>query len=285
MSILIDKDTPVVVQGITGNHGKFHTKHMLKAGTNIVAGVTPGKGGETIEGIPVYNSIQEAKSKHSIEWSVLFVPAEHAKKACLEALEEDLHCVIISEHVPVHDTIFLIHKAKEKKKHIVGPNCPGIIVPEETKLGIMPNHVFKKGSIGIVSRSGTLTYEVASQLSQSGLGQSTVIGIGGDPIIGLHFQDILALFEADEATKQIVLIGEIGGTLEQQAAEYIKNHISKPVFAYIAGKTAPPGKTMGHAGAMIAGKKETALSKIQTLEDAGVIVTETISEIVKKIKN
>ncbi|RME77770.1 succinate--CoA ligase subunit alpha [Candidatus Woesearchaeota archaeon] len=281
---MITKDTAVLVQGITGKQGRFHTKQMLEYGTRIVAGVTPGKQGEIVEGIPVFSSVKQALAKEPAQWSILFVPAPHLKSAAFEALEADLNIVIITEGVPVHDTLAIIRKAQEKGLRVIGPNCPGIIRVDEAKLGIMPNHIFKKGPVGIVSRSGTLTYEIVSALSEKDIGQSSVIGIGGDPIIGLHFIDVLRYFEEDPQTKAIILIGEIGGELEEQAATYIKEQVTKPVFGFIAGRYAPPGKHMGHAGAIISGSTGTARNKIEALESAGVRVAKTPREIAQNIK-
>jgi len=280
----ITKDTNVLVQGITGRHGRFHTAVMKKNKTNVVAGVTPGKGGQTVKDVPVYNTVAEACKEHQLEWSILFVPAQFVKSAAYEALDAGLHLIIISEHVPIHDAIAILKKAKEEKKHVFGPNCPGMIIPGETKLGIMPDETFSPGSVGVVSRSGTLTYEVCHQLSQANRGQSAVIGIGGDPVVGMHFTDVLAQFESDERTKCIVLIGEIGGSLEETAAHYIKKNISKPVIAFIAGKTAPKGKTMGHAGAIIQQKAGSASYKMSVFEQQGIPVAYTIAEIVQHIK-
>lgn len=284
MPILINKNTKFIIQGITGTQGSFHAKLMQEyAAEALASGVTPGKGGQEVHGIPVYNSVKETLNNHQASWSVIFVPAPFVKNAAQEALENGLNLVIISEHVPVLDTIAIVKMAQEKGLHTIGPNCPGIITPEEIKIGIMPAHVFKKGRVGVVSRSGTLTYEIVDSLTKAGIGQSTVIGIGGDPINGMDFIDILPLFEKDPQTEAIILIGEIGGDNEERAAHYIKNNISKPVTAYIAGKTAPPGKTMGHAGAVISGKSGTAESKIKALKEAGVKVAELPSEIVEFI--
>lgn len=270
MPILINKNTRFIIQGITGTQGSFHAKLMQEyAAKALTAGVTPGKGGQEIHEIPVYNSVKEALDKHEATWSAIFVPAAKVKDAAKEALENGLNLVIISEHVPVLDTIKIVEMAQEENLHVVGPNCPGIITPEEIKIGIMPDHVFRKGKVGVVSRSGTLTYEIVDSLTKVGIGQSTVIGIGGDPIVGMDFTDILPLFEKDSETEKIVLIGEIGGDNEERAARYIKDNISKPVVAYIAGKTAPVGKTMGHAGALISGKSGTAESKIKALQEVG----------------
>ena len=284
MNFFITKKTKVLVQGITGHQGSFHTKQMLDYGTHIVAGVTPGKGGQSIEGVPVYDTVKEAMRKHKPEWSVIFVPAEFAKQAAFEALQEGLHVCIISEHVPVHDAIAIIHFAQQKKRIVLGPNCPGFVIPGQAKIGIMPNHLFSPGNVSVVSRSGTLTYEIVYALTQHHLGQRAVIGIGGDPVIGNHFLDILSILEKDKQTKAIILVGEIGGDLEERAAVYISRHIKKPVVAYIAGRNAPPGKTMGHAGAVISGNTGTAATKIAALEKAGIPVAKIPSEIVKLLK-
>lgn len=284
MSILIGRKTKVIVQGMTGHQGSFHTKQMLEYGTKIVAGVTPGKGGEKVEGVPVYDTVQEALQKQDADFSVLFVPAPHAKEAAIEALENGLHIVIITEHVPIHDAMSIIQLAKKKKLHVLGPNCPGLATPGMCKIGIMPGYIFQQGNVGVVSRSGTLTYEIVHALTKAGIGQSTVVGIGGDPIIGMDFLDILPLFEKDKQTKQIVLVGEIGGDAEERAAAFIKKSISKPVVAYIAGTTAPEGKRMGHAGAIIEGRTGTAQHKIQALQKAGIPVAKLPSEIVQLLE-
>lgn len=285
MAILINKNTKIIVQGITGSQGRFHTKQMLEYGTKIVAGVTPNKEGETVEGIPVYNTVKDALQHHHADYSLLFVPAAHAKKAVLEALDAGLNLVIITEGIPVHDTIHILHRAAAAKKIVIGPNSPGLCSVAESKIGIMPNTIFRAGNVGVVSRSGTLTYEVVNHLSRDGIGQSTCLGIGGDSVIGTNFNDALRMFEDDPATKVIVLIGEIGGNLEEKAAEYIKNCITKPVIAFIAGRTAPPGKTMGHAGAIIGDKGAGgAESKIKALEAAGAKVAALISEITGLVK-
>jgi len=284
MSIFLTKKTRVIVQGITGHQGRFHTLLMLQYGTKVVAGVTPGKGGRKVEGVPVYDTVKEACKKHPVDFSVLFVPAPFIKKAAFEALDANLHLVIITEHVPVHDTIAIIAKAKQKKRMVVGPNCPGITSVGKAKIGIMPAKIFKKGSVGIVSRSGTLTYEIINLLSKAGMGQSTAVGIGGDPIVGMNFEDVLKQFEQDKQTKQIVLIGEIGGDVEERAADYIAKHVKKKVVAYIAGRTAQTGKRMGHAGAIIIGHKDTAEYKIAYLEKKGIPVAQFPSEIIELLR-
>ncbi len=275
MAILVNENTKAIVQGITGFQGQFHTQRMLEYGTKIVAGVTPGKGGEVVHGVPVYDTIAEVLEQHEANASICFVPGAFAKGALLEALDHNLNPIsMITEHIPVHDTMTVVKAARDQSINIVGPNTPGVISPGKCKLGIMPSHVFKEGVIGLISRSGTLTYEIAANITEAGLGQSTCIGLGGDPITGLNFIDLLELFENDNETKAIVLIGEIGGRSEEDAAEYIKKSVSKPVVAYIAGRTAPPGKRMGHAGAIISGGMGTAESKISALNDAGVTVAE-----------
>ena len=281
MGIVIDKNTRAIVQGITGTQGSFHTKLMVEYGTKIVAGVTPGKGGTVIHGIPVYDTVEEAQEKHSADASIIFVPAPFAADASLEALENGIKTiVIITEHIPIKDAVNVMAYAKQASATIIGPNTPGIITPEESKLGIMPSHIFKPGSIGMVSRSGTLTYEIAASLTRKNLGQSTCLGLGGDPITGLNFIDVLRMFEKDTDTEAIVLIGEIGGNLEELAAEYITNKkYSKPVAAFIAGRSAPPGKRMGHAGAIVTGKAGTAESKIEKFKNAGVEVAEKPNDV------
>ncbi len=296
MSILINKNSRFIIRGITGGQGSFHTKMMLEYGTNIVAGVTPKKGGQVVEGVPVFDTVKEAMALCSGRsrpattkngndtWSIHFVPAPFVKKSALEDLAEGLNLIIITEHIPVHDALAIVNFAKEKGLHVIGPNCPGVITPGEAKAGIMPAKIFQHGRVGVVSKSGTLTYEIVNHLSQHKIGQSTCVGIGGDPIVGSDYIDILELFEKDSDTDKIVLIGEIGGNLEEAAAEYIKDHVRKPVVAYIAGRTAPPGKTMGHAGAIVSGQSGTAQSKQEALEAAGVKVAELPSEVVKMLK-
>jgi succinyl-CoA synthetase alpha subunit len=281
MGIIIDKNTRAIVWGITGNQGSFHTKLMLDYGTKIVAGVTPGKGGMQVHGIPVYDTGEEAKGKHVANASIIFVPAPFAADAALEALENGIKTlVIITEHIPIRDAVNLMPYAKELKATIIGPNTPGIMTPGETKLGIMPAHIFKPGPVGMVSRSGTLTYEIAASLTRRNLGQSTCLGLGGDPITGLNFIDALKFFGNDPQTKAVALIGEIGGNLEELAADYIeKSKYPKPVVAFIAGRSAPPGKRMGHAGAIVMGKAGTAESKIERFKDANVKVAEKPSDV------
>jgi len=272
-----------LVQGITGTQGRFHTRMMLDYGTDIVAGVTPGRGGQEVEGVPVYDTIAEAQSEHRIDASIIFVPAPYALDAALETVEAGLDpIVIITEGIPVRDTIEIVAKARQRDATIIGPNTPGVIKPGECKLGIMPAQVFRRGSVGIVSRSGTLSYEIASQITRSGLGESTCIGIGGDPVVGLDFIDVLRWFEEDKETEAVALIGEIGGDAEERAAEFIaKGGFTKPVAAYIAGRAAVPGKRMGHAGAIIQGALGTAQSKMERLEAAGVAVAEQPGDIAK----
>jgi len=285
MTILVNKKTKAIVQGITGTQGSFHTKLMLEYGTKIVAGVTPGKGGQMVHGVPVYDTVKEALSEHDANASIIFVPAPFAKDAVLEGINAGLELiVVITEHIPIKDTIQMIEVAKRNNVNIVGPNTPGVITPGECKLGIMPGHIFRQGPIGIISRSGTLTYEIASNLTKTGFGQSTCLGIGGDPIIGINFVEALGMFANDRETKAVVLIGEIGGDAEEKAAEYIMKEFDKPVTAFIAGKTAPPGKRMGHAGAIISGRTGTAKSKIKALRKAGVHVVDKPKEISEKLK-
>ena len=281
MGIIIGKNTRAIVQGITGTQGNFHTQLMREYGTKIVAGVTPGKGETKIQGIPVYDTVEEAKQKHSANASIIFVPAAFAADAALEALENEIKTiVIITEHIPIKDAVNVMAHAKDINATIIGPNTPGIITPGESKLGIMPAHIFKSGDIGMVSRSGTLTYEIAANLTRKSLGQSTCLGLGGDPITGLNFIDALKMFEKDPKTKAIVLIGEIGGNLEELTAEYIaKNKYPKPVVAFIAGRSAPSGKRMGHAGAIVMGKAGTAENKIEKFRNAGVKVAEKPNDV------
>ncbi len=277
----VDEETRVLVQGITGSQGRFHTRLMLEYGTRIVAGVTPGRGGEEVEGIPVFDTVLEALEEAEPDASIIFVPAPHAKEAALEAIDAGLNpIVIITEGMPVRDSIEVIARARRRGLTIIGPNTPGIIRVGACKLGIMPSSAFKEGKVGIVSRSGTLTYEVAAQISRSGLGESTCLGLGGDPIVGLDFIDVLKWFEEDEETEMAVLIGEIGGDAEERAAEFIAGGgFTKPIAAYIAGRTAIPGRRMGHAGAIIEGGRGTAEGKIKALESAGVPVGRLPGEI------
>ena len=272
MGILINGDTREIVQGITGKQGSYHTKLMLDYGTKIVAGVVPGKGGTVVYGVPVYDTVKGTVEAYSPDASIIFVPAAFAQDAVLEAIVNGIKTVVVvTEHLPIKDTINIMTYATQSQVTIIGPNTPGIIVPDECKLGIMPANAFKPGNIGVVSRSGTLTYEVAAGLTGKGLGQSTCVGVGGDPIVGLNFIEALELFKEDPKTKAVVLIGEIGGNMEELTAEYIaKEHYPKPVVAYVAGRFAPSGKRMGHAGAIIMGKQGTAQSKIEAFTNAGV---------------
>jgi succinyl-CoA synthetase alpha subunit len=276
MSILVDKNTRVICQGITGKVGEFHTKGCLEYGTQMVGGVTPGKGGEKVQGLPVFDTVSEAVAKTGASATMIFVPPPATADAILEALDAGIATIVaITEGVPVLDMARVYPAVRASKSRLVGPNCPGVITPEECKIGIMPGYIHKKGPIGVMSRSGTLTYEAVWQLSNLGLGQSTCVGLGGDPIVGTSFIDLLALFEADPATEAILLIGEIGGTAEEEAAAYVKAHVTKPVAAFIAGRAAPPGKRMGHAGAIISGGKGTAAEKIAALAAAGIEIAES----------
>jgi len=280
MPVIIDDSTKVVVQGITGHQGAFHSGAMLEFGTKVVAGAVPGRGGIKVNGIPVFDTVSQAVRLTGANASVVFVPAMNAKDAVIEALDAGIRTVVmITEHVPLHDSVLLVQYAKFKGSRILGPNCPGLASPGRGKLGIMPNMIFKKGSTAVVSRSGTLTYEIVNELSESGIGQSTCVGIGGDPIIGTDFAEVLAMFEEDPETESIVLVGEIGGTAEEEAAEFISRKVRKPVVAYITGRTAPPGKKMGHAGAIISKGKGTAGSKVSALLDAGVDVAKIPDEV------
>lgn len=283
MGLLVDKDTRAIVQGITGTQGSFHTKLMLDYGTQIVAGISPGKGGTRVHGVPVYNTVEEAVKKHGANTSIIFVPACFAADAALEALEGGLKTiVVITEHIPVKDAVEVVARAKQHGAIVIGPNTPGVIAPGECKLGVMPAHVFKPGIVGIVSRSGTLTYEIAAGISVKGLGQSTCVGLGGDPVVGLSFVEVLRMFEADDRTEAVALIGEIGGNLEELAADFVsRKGYSKPVVAFVAGRTAPSGKRMGHAGAIIMGGAGTAQSKIDAFREAGVGVAEKPSDVAR----
>ena len=286
MAILVDKNTRVVVQGITGKEGSFHALQCKAYGTQVVAGVTPGKGGQKVEDIPVFNTVEEAVKETSANCSLIFVPPAFAADAIVEALDAGIELIVcITEGIPVRDMLKVKHYMLRNypKAKLIGPNCPGVITPGEAKVGIMPGHIFKRGTIGIVSRSGTLTYEASYQLTRYGLGQSTAVGIGGDPVHGLSHNDVIAMFNEDPETEAILMIGEIGGTAEEEAAEYIKQFVKKPVFAYIAGITAPPGRRMGHAGAIITGGKGTAQAKMSALRDAGVHVIENPAFIGKTV--
>jgi succinyl-CoA synthetase alpha subunit len=276
MSILIDKSTRVVCQGITGKAGEFHSRNCIEYGTQIVAGVTPGKGGQKALDLPVYDTVYEAVEKDGANAAMIFVPAAFTADAILEAVDAGCEVVVaITEGVPVLDMVRVYHIIRDRDVHLVGPNCPGVITPEECKIGIMPGYIHKKGPVGLMSRSGTLTYEAVWQLSNLGMGQSTCVGLGGDPIVGTSFIDLLKMFQDDPATEAILMIGEIGGTAEEEAAAYVREHVTKPVAAFIAGRTAPKGKRMGHAGAIIAGGKGTAVEKIAALESAGIEVAES----------
>src|SRR3990167_6357691 len=280
MAILVDKNTKLIVQGITGSHGSFHAHQMLEYGTRIVGGVTPGKGGQVFEGVPVFNTVKEAVDKTNANTSIIYVPARFAKDAIWEAASNGIRLIVcITEGIPTLDMVEIIQALKERRTRLIGPNCPGLITQGEAKVGIMPGYIHERGPIGVVSRSGTLTYEVVWQMTTRGLGQSTVIGIGGDPILGTGFVDCLELFEQDQETEAIVLIGEIGGTAEERASEFIQKHVKKPVIAFVAGSTAPPGKRMGHAGAIISGGSGTASEKIKALKKAGVHVVESPARI------
>ena len=287
MSILVNKESKILCQGITGSQGSFHAEQCIEYGSNIVAGVTPGKGGTTHLDVPVFNSVAEATTETEIDVSMIFVPAKFAADAMKSAIKSEIELIVcITEGVPVQDMIEVKAMLSGSDSILLGPNCPGIITPEETKIGIMPGFIHQKGSIGIISRSGTLTYEAVHQTSNCGLGQSTCIGIGGDPIKGLNFIECLSLFDKDPETDGIVMVGEIGGSDEEKAAEFIKNNISKPVVAYVAGVSAPPGKRMGHAGAIVTGNEGTASSKYRALNDAGVRTTDSpamIGEIMKDL--
>ena len=282
MSILIDKNTKVICQGFTGNQGTFHSQQAIEYGTRMVGGVTPGKGGQMHLGLPIFNTVSEAVQATQADASMIYVPAPFCKDAIIEAIDGGVRLVVcITEGVPILDMLQVRHYIADKAVQVIGPNCPGVITPGACKIGIMPGNIHKPGKIGIVSRSGTLTYEAVKQTTEVGLGQSTCVGIGGDPIPGTSFLDVLALFKDDPQTEAIVMVGEIGGTAEEEAAAYISKHIKKPVISYIAGVTAPPGKRMGHAGAIIAGGKGTAAEKYKALEKAGVHIVRSPSEIGK----
>ena len=286
MTLLVGKHTRAIVQGITGNQGSFHTRLMLDYGTQIVAGVTPGKGGTVTQGLPVFDTIASALEKNDANASIIFVPAPFAKEAGMEAIDAGLNpVVIITEMIPARDSMVLMAYAKEHGATIVGPNTPGVITPGEAKLGIMPGDVFSAGGVGVASRSGTLTYEIASYLTRAGIGQSTCLGIGGDPVTGLNFVDVLKMFRDDKSTSSVVLIGEIGGSAEEDAANYIaETHYPKPIAAYVAGRAAPPGKRMGHAGAIITGTEGTADAKMTRFREAGILVAEVPSELPKLLQ-
>jgi succinyl-CoA synthetase alpha subunit len=283
MPVLVDKNIRVLIQGITGTQGRFHTEAMLKYGTKVVGGTSPGKQGQEVHGIPVYDCVREAKEAEDVTASVIFIPAPYAADAALEAIANDLNpVVVITEHVPVKDEMRMVHAAKRKGISIVGPNTPGIITPgAKQKLGIMPGHVFSHGEVGLMSRSGTLTYEIAAGMTNAGIGISTAIGLGGDPCVGLTTTEGVELFKQDKETKAIVVVGEIGGDAEERAASYIEKEYDLPVVGFIAGRTAPPGKRMGHAGAIISGHSGTAASKIEALNNAGIQVAEKPSDVAR----
>lgn len=279
MSILVDENTRLICQGITGSVGAFHTMQMIEYGTKMVGGVTPGKAGQTVHGAPVFNTVAAAKAAHNCNASVIYVPPPFAADAILEAIEAEIELIIaITEGIPVQDMIPVRAALNGSNSRLVGPNCPGVISPGKCKIGIMPGHIHKQGNVGILSKSGTLTYEAVGQLSALGIGQSTCVGIGGDPINGTNFIDVLELFNDDDQTEAVIMIGEIGGNAEEEAAEWIKEHFKKPVIGFIAGRTAPPGKRMGHAGAIISGGKGDAASKIKALEAAGIAVAPSPAE-------
>ena len=286
MSILVNKDTKVVVQGITGSEGTFHSEQMIEYGTNIVAGVTPGKGGDTvIDNIPVYNSVKEARDNHKVNASIIFVPPRFAAGAIIESIESGIELIIcISEGIPIRDMVKVKHMLENSNSRLIGPNCPGIITVDECKLGIMPGFICKKGNVGVISKSGTLTYEAIDQLVKNGLGQTTALGIGGDPIIGTDMIAALELFENDPETDGIVMIGEIGGQMENEAAQWAKDNVTKPIVGFIAGQTAPPGRRMGHAGAIVSGGDETAEAKNKILAECGISVAKSVAEIGNKMK-
>jgi succinyl-CoA synthetase alpha subunit len=285
VSILVDKESRVVVQGVTGKEGSFHTRQMLEYGTKVVAGVTPGKAGQQVEGVPVYHTMVDAVAEQGANVSIIFVPPAFAPDAIMEAAAAGIKVIAcITEGLPTLDMVRVKHYLRNRPALLIGPNCPGVITPGACKLGIMPGYIFQRGHIGVISRSGTLTYEVVDQISKQGLGQSTCLGIGGDPIIGLNFIDLLKLFAEDPQTGGVVLIGEIGGTAEEEAAAFIKAHFPKPVVTFIAGQTAPPGRRMGHAGAIISGKSGTAQEKMAVLKAAGIRVVVDLTKVGEAVK-
>ncbi len=286
MGILVDENTKVIVQGITGRDGSFHAESMIEYGTSVVAGVTPGKGGQSASGVPVYDSVVRAAEETGANATILFVPAKYAPGAIDEALESPVQLIVcITEGIPVLDMIRIYHRAKEKNKVLIGPNCPGLITPGKCKVGIMPARIHRPGPVGVISRSGTLTYEVVYSLTENGMGQSTCVGIGGDPVIGTGFVELLDMFEKDPGTDAVVLIGEIGGGAEEEAAEFMKDNFSKKAAVFISGRTAPPGKRMGHAGAIISGGKGTAEAKVSAFRDIGVPVVDRPDQIPGALKD
>ncbi|MCR9119059.1 MAG: succinate--CoA ligase subunit alpha [bacterium] len=285
MSILVNKETRLICQGITGRSGAFHTRGCIEYGTNVVGGVTPGKGGETAEGVPVFNTVYEAVEQTGANATMIFVPPPFTADAILEAIDAEIEVIVaITEGVPVVDMVHVYDVVKRSKSTLIGPNCPGVITADECKIGIMPGYIHQKGKVGIISRSGTLTYEAVCQTSNLGLGQTTCVGMGGDPIVGSSYIDLLKLYEADDETEAILMIGEIGGNAEEEAAAFAKEHVSKPIAAFIAGRTAPPGKRMGHAGAIISGGKGTAEEKLAALSDANFAIAESPADMGDAVK-